>query len=239
MTKQAEIVLMNLSKMAGGPGDLNHGKQIIQQMHNVEWTNARTRMEELALNKQQFAFATKPLMKGVIMPPFINEPVDLSVGEFATLMGAASQWAQMQGQGQGGMPEWLLKDYLNRFQTLEDRLSKEAEGDEKKLQQARAKAYNDPKSDYRTTSDIISQLSYASAPIFRQGPEGPEPVPWSELPREMTEMPKKGFPIIKWFQKKQTLMAPQAQSGFGEQPAGKQAIAPDFSAGELYLRQGK
>ena len=238
MTKQAELVLMNLSKMAGGPGDLNHGKQIIQQMHNVEWTNAQTRLQELGLEKAKFNYMTKPLLKGVIMPPFLNEPTDLSIGEFATLMGSAVQWAGMMGQG--GAPEWLLKDHLNRFQTLEEGLKKAAgnptdKGYAKKLDDLRARAYNDPKSDYRNVADTVSRLAYASSPIFRTGPGGQaEPIPWEELPRDMTDLRKQNWFVAKLWEKKQTVLAPPAQAGFGAAQT-QQADTVDYGAAQRFL----
>jgi len=97
MRRSTEIALMNMSKMAGGDGSLEHGKRVIFEIHHTEWLNAQTRIKELELEKEKFAFLTKPLLKNITMPPFLNTPTDLSVGEFATIMSAMESFVRLQG----------------------------------------------------------------------------------------------------------------------------------------------
>ena len=187
---------MNLSKMAGGVGDLEHGKQIIFEMHNVDWMNAQTRLKELDLKEREFNYLTKPLMKNIIMPPFLNTPTDLSVGEFAAIMGGMESFVRMQmaQSGTGAMGEAALKGWA-RMQKIRDGVEKRFTDsgtglvNDKKVDAELAKLYNDPDSDYRMAQDLTSQFSYSFSPQFRMTEKGWEPVPWNELPRAMQQVP--------------------------------------------------
>lgn len=188
MTKTAQTVLMNVSQMAGGPGDINHGKQILFQMHNTAWMQAKTQMEQLNLDKKKFAYLTKPLLKGVIMPPFINEPTDLSVGEFATLMGGVEVFSRAQGQtGHIGVMGDLAEDAWKRVQRIRDDVVKRFTDDsgnvnEQAVTNELTKLYNTKNSDYHMSADIASRYFYALSPMFDASGAV---IPWEEVPRDM------------------------------------------------------
>jgi len=248
MRRSSEIVLMNLSKMAGGPGDLEHGKQIIFQMHNVEWMNAKTAMRQVDLAEKQYNFMTKPLMKGIVMPPFINTPTDLSAGEFATIMGAMESFSRMQGGGTGAMGDVANKAW-NRLQEIRDAVTKKYTGasgtDYKKVDEELAALYSDPNSDYRMSADMTSQYFYAFNPIFNANGEV---IPYHELPQAMKKVPYQSEGLFqgirnrwndrlfKWFGRGEEVPQPPSLGpGIGETPevTGEEG----FSAGQQYLGQ--
>jgi len=190
MRESTEIVLMNLSKMAGGTGDINHGKQVIFEMHNVDWLNAQTRIKELDLKQKEFDYITKPLIKGITLPPFINTPTDLSAGEFATIMGALESFSRMSG---GGVMNEMAEAATKRTQSIIDKVRQKHTGangitDEGRVATELTLLYNDPLSDYRKNVDIASFVSYTQNPGFDANgeaipyediPEGAKKIPWT------------------------------------------------------------
>jgi len=194
MRKTTEIALKNFSLQAGGDGNIEHGKKILFQIHNTAWMNAQAALRQVAVNEKQLAYMMKPLLKGVTMPPFLNTPTDLSVGEFATLMSGVQALTQAQGRtgGIGAMGD-LADDAWRRVQTIRDDVTKKHTKDGttsfEKVNEELNTLYNDPNSDYRMAVDVTSQYFYALNPMFDASGEV---VPWKDLPRAMQKVPYEG-----------------------------------------------
>lgn len=230
MRKSTEIALMNLSKMAGGEGDLEHGKQVIFQIHHTEWLNAQTRMKELDLEERKYNFMTKPILKNVVMPPFINEPQDLSVGEFASLMQGMAVMLQMEMMGSGGQMgamSDLAMDAWKRVQKIRDDVGKQhTKGgvtNQRKVEEHLFKLYNDPTSDYFFASETAARAFYPYFPQFDKTTG--EVIPYDNLPKDMRTLPKVAAPGLFWGPRSLWWKL-AAKFGFGQQVPMPPSMGP-------------